>query len=305
MDTRCLTIVVPSFNHGAYIEQCLVAASAVESAREIVMIDDGSTDDTVARARSAVQRHALARVRIVEKRNAGLVSSLNLGLSLADGELIYFVASDDWPVAAGVDTLATRMAADPECALVIGGGRNHFEDGHPETPIYRRAHQRYFDLPVAAFRSACFTAYPHPILLQSTVFRVAALRRVGGWDPTVTLDDFPLFVRLFLTLDRRHIDFRPDIDVVRYRHHSANVHRDSVRQYRMVRQAIERLAPAEMIERSLAGCMANYLLQAMVRGRWEEARAIWSSRADGAWQHLPTALVEAATRRLAGRVWHP
>jgi glycosyltransferase involved in cell wall biosynthesis len=90
-----LSVVIPSYNHGAYLRTSLEALLAqTRPADEIIVIDDASTDDSVAVASSFVDRHPNFRF-IRNYRNLGCVPTLNRGLALARGSIVYFGAADD------------------------------------------------------------------------------------------------------------------------------------------------------------------------------------------------------------------
>ena len=90
-----LSVVIPSYNHGAYLRASLEALLAqTRPADEIIVIDDASTDDSVAVASSFLDRHPNFRL-VRNCRNLGCVPTLNRGLALARGSIVYFGAADD------------------------------------------------------------------------------------------------------------------------------------------------------------------------------------------------------------------
>ena len=90
-----VSIVVPVYNAGPYIEQCL--KSLVEQTLkdiEIILINDGSTDDSLELC-LAYARTDL-RIRVVDQENAGACVARNKGIQLAKGEYVLFVDADDF-----------------------------------------------------------------------------------------------------------------------------------------------------------------------------------------------------------------
>jgi glycosyltransferase involved in cell wall biosynthesis len=93
-DTIPVSVIVPAFNAAATIDETLSSLRAqTHEALEIVVVDDGSRDDTCER----IERHAQAdrRVRIVVKENGGVASARNRGALEARHELLTFVDADD------------------------------------------------------------------------------------------------------------------------------------------------------------------------------------------------------------------
>ena len=89
-----VSVVVPIYNVAAYLDTCLQSiAQQTLSDLEVVMVDDGSTDDSPGIARAMAERDA--RFRLVTKPNGGLGSARNAGIEAAAGEFLAFVDSDD------------------------------------------------------------------------------------------------------------------------------------------------------------------------------------------------------------------
>lgn len=134
------SIVVPAYNVGAYIGECIEALLAQTFKNiEIIIIDDGSTDGTtgVAIRYAAVD----ARIRFVRGANGGVSSARNIAIGMCQGEYILFVDADDVVAADFVETLITLFeTTDCECAAC--GVANFFDDREPaftsgEVTIYR------------------------------------------------------------------------------------------------------------------------------------------------------------------------
>ncbi len=89
-----VSIVVPMYNVGAYAEACLGSLLGQDYKNiEIVVVDDGSTDDTVSVCVAVSKGDP--RVKICHKENGGLSSARNFGLANATGEFVTFVDGDD------------------------------------------------------------------------------------------------------------------------------------------------------------------------------------------------------------------
>lgn len=92
--THLISVVVPAYNGAATIDETLRSIRAqTHRALDIVVVDDGSRDDTVA----IVSAHAAAdpRVRLVQQQNAGVAAARNHGARVAYGDIVTFVDADD------------------------------------------------------------------------------------------------------------------------------------------------------------------------------------------------------------------
>lgn len=89
-----ISVVVPMYNVAAYVETCLesLARQSVTDL-EVIMVDDGSTDETLALATPFAERDP--RFRLVTQPNGGLGQARNTGTDVATGDYIAFVDSDD------------------------------------------------------------------------------------------------------------------------------------------------------------------------------------------------------------------
>ncbi|RAS26167.1 MULTISPECIES: glycosyltransferase family 2 protein [unclassified Pseudomonas] len=266
-----LTVVIPSYNHADYIVDSLKAALAIAvPGLKVLIVDDGSKDRSMELVRAYVEQSGLGeKVTIVEKANGGLVSSLNESMKRIDTEFCWFVASDDILIPEGVAKVFAEIKAKPELGFVIGGGHYFNADG-ALGPIYNARHDRFFALERSRREREMYTHYPSPILLQSTIFRVEALRRIGGWDPALRLDDYPTFVKLLSVYDEagRDFGFNPLIDCVRYRQHGTNTSKNLSMQLRMVRGALVALAPDHIRREAIANAAAYYSLNALKHARF-------------------------------------
>jgi glycosyltransferase involved in cell wall biosynthesis len=110
-----VSVVIPSYNHARFIARAVDSVLASSFADfELMIIDDGSTDDTLEVLRP-YRNHPKVRVRTQENRGAH--AALNVGLSLADGELLFVLNSDDAFHPARLQRLVERFRDDPEVVL--------------------------------------------------------------------------------------------------------------------------------------------------------------------------------------------
>ena len=252
---EAITIVIASYNHDKYISDCIRSVINLKINKEIIIIDDGSQDDTV----NIINEYIKIKNDIIfikKEFNSGLVSSLNKALSLATSDFIYFIASDDFIITEGFEQLYTKMVNEKEKNFIIGGGFNIF-DNKEKTPIYNKRHRDFFSLPIDHFRKKLYTDYPKPLLLQSTIFRTDAIKDIGGWDSELELDDYPTFIKL---LNKENFIFFDQIPIVYYRHHDNNSSKKILRQYSLVKNTLSKLSPIELKDIAISKRLGFYIL---------------------------------------------
>ncbi|HVL39343.1 MAG TPA: glycosyltransferase [Fimbriimonadaceae bacterium] len=111
-----MSVVIPCFNQAHFLRDAIASCLEQDHAeKEVVVVDDGSTDDTAEVARSYG-----ARVRLVQQPNTGLSGARNAGIRHASGELVCLLDADDTLLAGVLGRRAAMFERDPEVGLVAG-----------------------------------------------------------------------------------------------------------------------------------------------------------------------------------------
>lgn len=93
--TPLLSVIVPVYNVAPYLAQCLDSIlSQSYTELEVLLVDDGSTDESGTLCDAYVQRDE--RIRLIRQANAGLSAARNVAMEQMRGEFFFFVDSDDW-----------------------------------------------------------------------------------------------------------------------------------------------------------------------------------------------------------------
>ena len=115
VDGLRVSVLVPTFNRANYIAECLDSLLAqTMPALEIIVIDDGSEDGTA----QLLQRYG-DRIRYIRKENGGKPTAVNLGLSMAQGELIWIFDDDDVALPDAIASRVQTLASAPEAGFVF------------------------------------------------------------------------------------------------------------------------------------------------------------------------------------------
>lgn len=90
-----ISVIVPVYNVSAYLPECLDSILSQDYDKlEVILIDDGSTDDSGAICDAYAQRDS--RIRVIHQKNGGAAAAKNAGLRAATGEYLSFADSDDF-----------------------------------------------------------------------------------------------------------------------------------------------------------------------------------------------------------------
>jgi glycosyltransferase involved in cell wall biosynthesis len=210
-DSRLISVVIPNYNCGAFLKECLDSVIS-QSYRnlEIIVVDDGSTDNSL-----DVLSDYLGVICLTKTSNKGAASARNLGLSLAKGEFVAFLDSDDvWQP--GKLELQINKIDDENCDIVYCSSREYFggskfgdlhlakHEGHVYK-FYRRYPAR------AIIVQGCSGA-----LIRKSVFDLS-----GNFDETFTgaAEDWDFFRRCSRVVS---IGFLPEA-LVYYRKHGSGI----------------------------------------------------------------------------------
>ncbi|PKV62782.1 glycosyltransferase [Pontibacter ramchanderi] len=110
-----VSVVIPCYNHGNYVRKAIESViKQTYSRTEIIVVDDGSTDDT----KDTVERYA--GVRYIYQENQGLSAARNTGAKYSTGNYIMFLDSDDWLYPKGIETNVNYLIQHSEVAFVSG-----------------------------------------------------------------------------------------------------------------------------------------------------------------------------------------
>ncbi len=112
---QSVAIAVVTWNSAAVIERCLHSAEA-QSPREIVVVDNGSADDTVARVRRSVPRCEVVTL----DENRGFAAACNVAVARSTAPYVLFLNDDAWLEPGYAETLAARLDAEPRVASAVG-----------------------------------------------------------------------------------------------------------------------------------------------------------------------------------------
>lgn len=141
---------------------------------ELIVVDDGSTDDTQERLQAWIDRssgmHHSIRV-ITLPANRGKAHALNEALKAVSGTYIFELDADDWLAPAALEVFTTEMDRSPSSVSILSGGYHLWlEDAHGEL---------FYKQPMAPQSFAWNEESATPPIPR--FYRAAALRKVGGW----------------------------------------------------------------------------------------------------------------------------
>lgn len=113
-----ISIIIPIYNISEYIIPCVKSVLAQDILKEIILVDDGSTDGSEKICDRLAEENDC--IRVIHKKNGGLSDARNMGLAAATGDFVYFLDGDDRVLHRTLIN-AVRDANRFEADVVVGG----------------------------------------------------------------------------------------------------------------------------------------------------------------------------------------
>jgi len=130
--TPLVSILTPAFNAAPWLAECIESAlGQSHPAIEVIVVDDGSTDDTLAIARSFEP----LGVRVITQANAGQPAAMNAALAAAKGDFIQFLDADDVLHPNKVAAQLARLEKEPPLTVASGAWGRFTDDVRETRPL--------------------------------------------------------------------------------------------------------------------------------------------------------------------------
>jgi len=115
-----ISVIIPCYNHGNYLQEAVDSIRSQDySPVEIIVVDDGSTDNTPDVSREL-------DVKYIRQENAGLSAARNTGIHQSRGELLVFLDADDWLLPNALTINSGILMQKPELAFAAGAHEKVF-----------------------------------------------------------------------------------------------------------------------------------------------------------------------------------
>lgn len=213
---KLISFAVPCYHSAAYMRRCIDSLLPGGSSIEVIIIDDGSTEDDTAAVADEYARKYPGICRAVHQENGGHGEAVNTGLSLAVGLYYKVVDSDDWLDQSGLFAVMEKLKEFYEEGvyvdmLICNYVYEHVLDGTSKTIRYRNA------LPVNhifGWKDVGHFHIQQNLLMHSLIYRTQILRDCGLTLPRHTFYVDNLFA--YIPLPYVKSMYYMDIDLYRY-----------------------------------------------------------------------------------------
>ena len=155
MNKLQLSVVMPNYNHARFLEQAVKEIlSQSFSPYEVIIIDDGSTDDSIKVIEQVVRENPNANIKFLRNaQNQGVVYSGNRGFKEASGQYVYFAAADDTVFPGFFEDSMRLLAKYPHAGLCSSIVKTIYPDGNSiQMPLKNPASRECYLPPLECMR---------------------------------------------------------------------------------------------------------------------------------------------------------
>ncbi len=212
MFQEIVSVIIPAYNRGRYIRQTVESVlNQTYTDIELIVIDDGSTDDT----RDILEGYG-DRITLLEheaRQNRGQSASINLGLDRARGKYLAILDSDDYWEPDKIESQVGYLQRHPEVGLVYGNGTAVSGNGEFLYDIYTPGHRE--ESKPEKVLVDCYFSLPSNALMRKSL-----LKKAGYFDETLRAgQDHDMAIRIAEIARLAYID-RP---LFHYRRHNESI----------------------------------------------------------------------------------
>lgn len=187
-----VSILIPAYNEAEVIGHAIESLLQLDyPTYEVIVVDDGSTDDTLEVARRWEGKASGVEVRVLTKRNGGKASALNAGIARSKYPFVMCMDADSW-----VDPGSLKAAMPHFRDVSVGAVAGNVKVANRENLLTRLQALEYIEGLNMPRRAQGFIAAVNIVPGPVGVFRREALEEVGGYDTDTFAEDADLTLQL-------------------------------------------------------------------------------------------------------------
>lgn len=208
-----VSVVIPCYNHENFVQDSIQSViNQTYQNIELIIIDDGSKDGSVEKIQEMISvcQERFIRFEFRHRPNKGLSATLNEALEWCQGIYYSAIASDDMMLP-GKTKLQVEFLDTHENISAVFGGIELIDNNNIKISERVRQSKQY--------RFKDIILHQHDLPAPTQMIRLSALKRVGGYDPDIVIEDWYMWIKLSELGDLYYMDHL----LCLYRQHATNI----------------------------------------------------------------------------------
>lgn len=205
------SVIIPLFNKAPYVRKALESVmSQTYRNFELIIVDDGSTDNSSTICEEYLSRHSILDFRLIRQANSGVAAARNNGVAASHGDYVAFLDADDWWEPTYLEEMARFIDLYPEAGLY---GCDYYYVKNGRAKIIPKNAEGYIDYCKVYAECKAMPIHPNGAIIPRKVFD-----EVGGFDTRIKMgEDFIMFMQIVWKykvafLNKQLVYFNQDAD---------------------------------------------------------------------------------------------
>lgn len=234
-----------SYNHEKFIKQNIEQIWKQEYKNiEIITLDDGSSDNSV-QVLNDLQKISPIPMKVISQKNSGKISkNFNTLIENANGKYILLMSCDDKITDNIISPRISLMENNEN--MVFVASKNLYKINNLDEAIGEDCQEHLKqNIKTAGDLLNCEYENIHSFFIQGALFRKDIINRVSGFDEDLLGDDIVLRIKIYQYMQKHpELTFKINDEYgFYYRMHNSNIHKNSIRQIKLVSEVLERYFP--------------------------------------------------------------
>jgi len=214
-----VSIVIPCYNHEDFVQDSI--QSVIEQTYEnieLIIIDDGSKDGSVAKIQQMIEscEQRFVRFEFRSRPNKGLSATLNEAIEWCQGKYFAALASDD-VILENKTKIQVKFLEEHKDILAVFGGVKSIDNNNNELSTQLREAEMY------SFKKIIM--HKHDLPAPTQMIRLEAIKKIGGYNPNILIEDWYMWLKLSMSGNVFYIN---EIFAL-YRQHDTNISKNLAR----------------------------------------------------------------------------
>ena len=271
-----ISVLIASYNHESYLPRAIESIWEQSYKEiEIIIVDDCSTDNTYTIAMEMKNLAPCSMKVFRNDENRGISYTFKRAFQLSSGELISFLASDDFVSPRRFTSQLAAFKRDSQLQIVYGNGYA-YQNNKQTRPIHSEQVKTLLTRPPAEIRNFLYTNV-NPIFIQTLLARRSFMEQFDFLNEEIMADDWHLNTRVFENLKTQSEYAYIDEPLVYYRLHENNVHKNIQRHTKLKLDYIAQVTPKTLQRQAKANIYFDIAKKSLAAGHYKQSINYWVS----------------------------